>query len=82
MADVKHTPAAFLGVTFDGNVNTVAVVSAESVMEALQAGEIIVPCTVEDCRHLWGRRLMGPVDLAAAINKATGGAARATEGSV
>lgn len=71
MSDVKHTPAAFLGVTFEGNVNTVAVASAESVMEALRAGEIIVPCTVEDCRHLWGRRLMEPVNLAAAIARST-----------
>lgn len=42
MSGTQHTPAAFLGVTFDGNVNTVAVASAESVMEALQAGAKVV----------------------------------------
>lgn len=67
-------PECFLGVKPDGIVNTVAVATSDNVLESFRAGEVIVPCTTEQARALWGRQVMPPLDIAAAIAKATGSA--------
>lgn len=56
---------AFLGVLPDGTVNTVGIVDDAGILEAFRAGEIIVPCTLEQARVQWGQKV-DPLNLEAA----------------
>ncbi len=68
------SPSGMLGVLPSGQGNTVAVLTSENAMECLLAGEAVIPCSIDECRALWGQQVMPAIDLRAAIAKATGSA--------
>ena len=67
-----HT--CFVGVKpATGIVNTIGGLDTENVMEALRAGETVIPCTTEQARALWGKQVFQPLNLCLSV-----AAARAT----
>ena len=52
-------------------VVTVGMADPQSLRESLQDGQILVLCTAEQARELWGIKVDDVFDLPAAIAKAT-----------
>lgn len=67
-------PKCYVGVLPSGKVCMVGIVDAESVMECINGGAAVLPCTLDQARGLYGEHLDMP-NLSAALSNATASAA-------